>query len=53
MATSKTTVEPLGSSWPIRSGIVTAIRYQLKQTRPSASRNRVSSGASTRQPESS
>ena len=35
--TSKTTVEPAMSVSPIRSGSVTAMRYQLKHTRPFAS----------------
>jgi hypothetical protein len=38
---------------PMRSGSVTSMRYQLKHTRPFASRRIVSAGARTAQPESS
>ena len=38
---------------PIRAGSVTAIRYQLKHTRPVDRRLRVSAGASAAQAESS
>ena len=37
----------------MRSGMLTAVRYQLKHTRPCESRRMVSAGASASQPESS
>src|SRR5216683_2456347 len=47
MTVSNTTVQPVGSRSPTRSGIVTVIRYQLKHTRPVDRRRWVSAGAST------
>ena len=34
MTISNTTVEPVGSKVPMRSGTVSSIRYQLKHTLP-------------------
>jgi len=53
MTTSKATVEPEGSKAPIRSGMVTLIRYQLKQIFPVERRCSKVLGSMISHPESS